>query len=447
MNSRTRDKKFLSARVKLTEPMLKHLNENIMGTSVAALAKRTGLPYLLIYNIAHKRVRSLSTRNYRIIFGESPPPQKQDKTDGAHFREIAALWLFLNDDATKADLYWEFYGRGHTRRVDYRIFTGQTRSVDPGFVSHLEKKFSDCGIDPDTVRRWARELARKNRDDYVPYARVRPLLVFLNNHLGINPTTVLHQWSQRYESGDLKQVSRRVYNRVRDLKNRAEEALAAGNRLEMEKLREAIYSPRPGYTLFAEVEQELAFLRKYAARGAKHYLGRSISMYSRGECKRLPTWRAKKIIRDCRVFIRREPHLPLKALPPIIVEPILDALTQVLTARTADLLSRKDGRRLEKQILRPSRANDEYKKQIYGFTRFDMAGKALGMRKAAFDLMVAENCEIFRRIGTYSQRWYLSDLYLKELAQKRHFDLITAKYEWLAKKRRYARRMTITCLN
>lgn len=447
MNPRPHEKTFMPPRVELTASMLKRLNEIMMGTSVAALAKRTGLPYLLIYNIVHTRVRSLSTRNYRIIFGESPPAQKQTKTDGTHFREMVALWLFLNDDATKSDLYWEFYGRGHTRRVDYRIFTGQTRSVDPEFVSHLEKKFSAGGIDPETVRRWARELAGKHRDDYVSYARVRPLLTFLSQHLEIHPTTLLHQWFQRYESGDLKRVSRKVYERVRDLKIRSEAALAAGGRLGIEKLREAIYTPRPGYTLFAEVEQELMFLRKYAGRGAKRYLGRSTSVYVRGECKRLPTWRAERIRRDCRAFIERESHLPLKVLPRSVFEPLLDALVQVLTARMADLLSREEGIRLEKQILRPSRTSDEYKKQIYGFTRFDMAGKALGMRKAAFDLMVAENCEIFRKIGTYSRRWYLSDLYLKELARKRHFDLITAKYEWLAKKGRPTGRVTDSCLN
>ena len=207
-----------------------------------------------------------------------------------------------------------------------------------------------------------------------------------------------------------------------------------------------VYSPRPGYTLFAEVAQELAFLRKYARRGAKQYLGRSISMFKRGERKRLPTWRAERIRRDCRIFIERESHLPLKVLPHSMIEVLLDALVQVLIARTAHLLSREEGIRLEKQILRPSRASGEYKKQIYGFTRFDMAGKVLGMRKAAFDLMVAENCEIFRRIGTYSRRWYLSDLYLKELSQKRHFNLITAKYEWLTKKGRAAGRIHAGCL-
>jgi hypothetical protein len=447
MITRTREKKFSPPRVKLTESMLKRLNQIMAGTSVAETAKRTGLPYLLIYNIVHKRVRSLSTRNYRIIFGQSPPAQKQTKTDGTYFREMVALWLFLNDDATKSDLYWEFYGRGRTRRVDYRIFAGQTISVDPEFVTLLEKKFSAGGIDPETVRRWARELAQRKRDDYVPYARVRPLLAFLNTFFGIHPTTLLQQWARRYESGNLKRVPRKVYDRVRKLKIRAEAALAAGSSVEIEKVRELIYNPRPGYTLFAEIAQELAFLSKYAGRGAKRYLGRSISMYVRGEVKRLPTWRAEKIRRDCRVYIERESHLPLKVLPRSMVEPLLDALVQVLTARTADLLSREEGIRLEKQILKPSRTSDEYKKRIYGFTRFDMAGRALGMRKAAFDLMVSENCEIFRKIGTYSRRWYLSDLYLKELAQRRHFNLITTKYEWLARKSKTTGRTSDGCIN
>jgi hypothetical protein len=447
MNPRTHKKTVMPPRVKLTESMLNRLHQKMAGTSVAAMAKRTGLPYLLIYNIVNSRVRTLSTRNYRIIFGESPPPQEQARVDGSRFREMVALWLFLNDDATKSDLYWEFYGRGHTRRVDYRIFTGHIRTVDPAFVAHLEEKFSACGIDPDTVRRWTRELAGKNRRDYVPYARVRPLLAFLNERLGIHPTTLLRQWSRRYEDGKLKQVSRKVYDRVRDLKIRAEAALAAGSRLEIEKLREAVYSPRPGYTLFAEVAQELAFLREYGGRSVKKYLGRSTSVYARGECKRLPTWRAERIRRDCKAFIEREPHLPLTVLPRSLVGPVLEDLMQVLKARTADLLSREEGIRLEKQILRPSRASDEYKKQIYGFTRIDMAGRVLGMRKAAFDLMVAENCEIFRRIGTYSRRWYLSDLYLKELAQKRYFNLITTKYEWLAQKSGPSGRTNDTCLN
>ena len=121
-------------------------------------------------------------------------------------------------------------------------------------------------------------------------------------------------------------------------------------------------------------------------------------------------------------------------LPRSIRKPVTDSLLVLLHARMADLLSREDGIVLEKKILAPAYASTEYKKQIYGFTQFDMAGKVLGMKKKAFDLMVAENCEIFRKIGTYSRRWYLSDLYLKELSKKQYFYLITTKYEWLARR-------------
>lgn len=422
------------------------LTEKIKGQTVSDMAKRTGLPYLLIYNIIHRRVKSLSARHYRIIFGESPPVQNQKKTDGRHFREMVELWLFLNEGVTKSDLYWEFCGHDRTKRVDYRLFTGQTRSVDPAFAQHMENKFSASGIDPVTLRRWAGEYRQVAREDLIAYERVRPLLMYLKDALGVHPTTVLNQWLQRYESGELKSVSAKLFGKILSLKQKAKNALASGNRLEVEQLKEEIYGRKPGYTLYAQVEEELVFLKKYARKSLKKYLGRSTSMYTRGECRRLSSWRARKIMADCRAFIRQAPHLPVSALPRSMRKPLSDALSAVLKARTADLLSRDEGIRLEKQILKPSLANDEYKKQIYGFTRFDMAGQALGMKKMAFDLMVAKNCEIFRKIGTYSRGWYLSDLYLKELSQKQHFDLISTKYEWLAKKLGPHRHMD-SCLN
>jgi len=446
MNSRPNQKPVLLPRVKLTEHLVNHLTEDIMGSSVGALAKRTGLAYLLIYNIAHRRVKSLSARNYRIIFGETPPRQEQKKMDGTHFREMVELWLFLNAGVTKSDLFREFYGRGHTKRVDYRIFTGQTQSVDPGFVKHMQNKFTACGIDQDTVQQWASEHAKSEQQDLIAYERVRPLLLYLDDTLGVHPTAILNQWFQRYESGELKSVSPKVYDKVLKLKKKAEKALASGFRLEIETLKEEIYGRKAGYTLYAQVEEELKFLRQYASRSLKKYLGRSTSMYTRGECKRLPSWRARKIMADCLAFIRQEPRLPLTALPRSIRKHLSDSLVAVLKAHTATLLSREDGIRLEKQILKPAHASDEYQKKIYGFTRFDMAGQALGMKKAAFDLMVAKNCEIFRKIGTYSRRWYLSDLYLRELSQKQYFDLITTKYEWLAKRLDPAKQMN-SCLN
>jgi hypothetical protein len=420
-------------RVALTESMWRHLNEDLRQGSISQLARRTGLPYLLLYNIAHRRVKSLSTRHYRIIFGKDPPTQTEEKTDGAYFRQLVELWLFLNDGASKAELYWEFYGPGHTQKVDYRIFTGQIRSVDPQWVRHMENKFSQGGIDGDTVRRWIAEMDGQGRQPPVAYEQIRPLLIFLNETLGINPAKVLHQNFNRYESGKLKTVSRKVYDNALLLKKRADEALAAQSRSAIIKLKEEVYGRKRGYTLYAEVEEELKFLKQYARKSLKKYLGRGTSIYAQGKCKRLPTWRAKKIIEECRAFIIQEPRLPLRVLPKANRKAIACPVLTVLKARLADLLVREEGVRFEKKVLRPSSAGDEYKKQNYGFTRFDVAANTLGMRQKAFDLMVAENCEIFRKTATYSRRWYLSNLYLHELSRKRYFELISLKYEWLTK--------------
>ena len=92
----------------------------------------------------------------------------------------------------------------------------------------------------------------------------------------------------------------------------------------------------------------------------------------------------------------------------------------------------KEGIDFEKRILKPSHPRDAYSNPYHGFTPFDMASRALGMRRRAFDLMVAKNCEIFRSVGRFSQRWYLPDLYLKELSGKKDFTLISAKYERMA---------------
>jgi hypothetical protein len=414
--------------------MWRHLSADIKKSSASDLAKRTGLPYLLIYNIAHRRVKSLSTRHYRIIFGQEPPAQTQEKIDGTYFRQLVELWLFLNDGVSKADLYWEFYGPGYTNKVDYRIFSGKIRSVDLEWVRHMENKFSACGIDRATVRRWIDEISEGGPKAPVAYERVRPLLIFLNDTLGIHPAKVLHQNVKRYESGNLKNVSHKVYDTALSLKKKADEALATGNRFQIFKVKEEFYGRKAGYTLYAEVEEELNFLKQYARKSLKKYLGRGTSIYAKGKCRRLPTWRAQIIVEECRDFILQEPRLPLRVLPHAIRRSIACAALSVLKARMADLLLKEEGVRFEKQVLRPSNSGDEYKKQSYGFTRFEVAAGALGMRKRAFDLMVAENSEIFRKTASYSRRWYLSNLYLKELSRKRYFNVISIKYEWLALK-------------
>jgi hypothetical protein len=64
-------------------------------------------------------------------------------------------------------------------------------------------------------------------------------------------------------------------------------------------------------------------------------------------------------------------------------------------------------------------------------TRVDKAAHVLEMSKKAFDLMIAHNRDIFRRIGHYDGRWYLPTRYLQELSEKQGFDLVKEKYELL----------------
>jgi hypothetical protein len=145
-------------------------------------------------------------------------------------------------------------------------------------------------------------------------------------------------------------------------------------------------------------------------------------------------------------LIQRSPSLPLATLPPSRQRVQTRKLVDVLVGRSSQLLSEKDGIDFEKRILRPSHTRVEYNNPYHGFTPFDMASRALGMKRRAFDLMVARNCEIFRSVGKFAHRWYLPDLYLKELSRKKDFSLISAKYERMAKNQGLSRAVNV-CLN
>jgi hypothetical protein len=237
----------------------------------------------------------------------------------------------------------------------------------------------------------------------------------------------------RYERGQLKTVARAVYERALALRREAQKVLDAGLALNVVKFREQVYGRKSGYVLYTEVAECLRFLKVYAKKGSKRYLGRSEDPYKKGKIKHIAVWRAQRIGAECEAFIRQHPELPLGSLPKEHRMWQVLPLMAVLMARTTEMLSRAEGMDFERQILMPARTREEYKKPIHGFTQFDQAPHSLGMKKKAFDLMVAQNCEIFRGVGRYDRRWYLSDLYLKELSAKQHFDLISAKYELLAK--------------
>jgi hypothetical protein len=298
----------------------------------------------------------------------------------------------------------------------------------------MQQKFLNAGVSAPMLEEWLDEMAEIPIRDRVAYERIRPILFFLWETLDLHPNVLLQHSLDRYESRRLKRVSRDRYKRALALKQQTEAALAAGDRNSLERIKERVSGGKLGYTLYIEVEAELDFLKKYAGRGAKRYLGRSRWTYESGNAKRIEAHRANRILADCERFIRENPDLPVSVLPPSQQKRWLGGLLDVLLLRAAQLLSREEGLRLEKRILKPSRAIDEYKSRFHGFTQFDRAPGVLGMRRKAFDLMVATNCEIFRTVGTYAKRWYLSDLYLKELTQKQFFDLISVKYELLAKR-------------
>lgn len=421
------------ARIRLTEEIVAKFSGTVFSQPPAELARRSGLPYLLVYNILKGRVQSVSRRTYLRLFGEPPPVQHPRKVDGTFFRQMVALWCYLDSDTSRAMLYERLLGKTTGKR-DNRIFSGKIKSVDSRLEQRMIALFAANGVDREKLTKWIEEFNARQEQQRVPFEQIRPLLLEIKEQLGIHPNVVLNQMFGRYESGKLKTVSQAVYDRAVSLSKKAQAAHASQKRGPApEQIRESIYGGKAGYTLFSEIAAPLAFLKKYAGKSPKRYLGRGIGAYEKGVCKRLQTWRARRIQADCRTFIATTPGLPLDELPqPFLQERILHLLG-LLLARAASLLMEKENALLESKILSPKHTMDEYKKPEYGFTRFDLASATLGMKRKAFDLMVAKNCQIFRGVGRYDKRWYLSDLYLKELREKSDFSLITVKYELLSK--------------
>lgn len=431
--AKTTTNKTFPRRIQLTDDIVQRHQGTVFNQPPALLAKKTGLPYLLVYNVIHRRVRSISRRHYARLFREPPPEQIPDKVDGTFFRQMVDLWRYLHPSETRMSLTTYLLGKPPKSRDD-RIFTGRIKSVDYRLEQRMADRFAHAGLDRDALAQWIDEFSRIGPEPRVPYARVRPSLIFIRNHLGIHPNVILNQLFDRYESGQLKTVSRRVYGRAMALREKAEKALTDNSCLAVEKLKETVYGKRAGYTLFHEVAGSLQFLKRYGKRGPKKYLGRSIGTYQKGLCKRVPTWRANQILDDCAALIEARPELPLAALPAPFRRERVSRFLALLLTRASELLMNEEHLQLEEQILAPRHKMDEYKKSEYGFTRFDQASLTLGMKQKAFDLMVARNCRIFRGVGRYDRQWYLSDLYLKELRQKSNFVLITTKYERMSQR-------------
>ena len=342
--------------------------------------------------------------------------------------------MFLNTETTEADLYGEFYKGKKFKRVDYRIFSGEIKTIDPSLERIMEQKFLDHGFDRSEIEKGILELDRMGEEERVDYEEIRPALDYLEDALDVNPSRILNQWAARYESGELRTVPDRLYTYALELRKRTEEALSSGSRFALEKLREEIYGRRRGLTLYSEVAEELEFLREYAKKSPKRYLGRSISVYRKGKLKRIASWRAQRIKDDCNEFVGSRLDLSLQSIPKTYAKMRVEGLLSVLKAHLTSKMIEADYRAYEKNILTPSRySKEDYDKEQHGYTSMDRAALVLGMSKKAFDLLLCQHSDIFKRIGTYDEKWYLPNLYLREILEREGFDLVVAKYESLAK--------------
>jgi hypothetical protein len=296
----------------------------------------------------------------------------------------------------------------------------------------MEQKFFAQGFNRPEIIKSIKELVLIENKERVFYTEIKPIIDSIEKILGVSPTRVLNQYDGRYKSGELKTVSKKIYDNALKLKKRAEYVLSSSTKIDVEKIREELYGKRKGLILFSEIEKELEFIEKYGGKSPKHYLGRSISYYKKLQLKRIASWRARKIKDACGEIINNKPELSLKSLPKsharMRIKRLLSVLKSYLIKR---FIEDEDG--IERLILTPEYySNKEYETEKYGLIRMHKTANFLGMSKMAFDLLVVTHRDMFRRIATYNKEWYLPYLYLKKLKEKKGFDLIKAKYEVLA---------------
>ncbi|HYX05449.1 MAG TPA: hypothetical protein VE912_01825, partial [Bacteroidales bacterium] len=171
---------------------------------------------------------------------------------------------------------------------------------------------------------------------------------------------------------------------------------------------------------------------KFGGKNSRQYLGRSVSHYKKSRLKRIASWRALKIKDECRKLIDDHPEFALKSLPNFHKRTKLIILLTVLKSYSISKVIKEEDD-IERIILMPSKYYKEYNTNEYGLISLNKAGYFLEMSKTAFDLLVSEHLDVFRRIGTYNKEWYLPYLYLEKIKEKSGFDIVKAKYEMLAK--------------
>lgn len=428
-------KNIVQRRIELSQEVMEEFFRSIFKGGVSALSAEKGLPYGLIYNIVHGRIHSLSAADYRRIFGQEAPEERSGRVDGSHFRKMVRLWLFLNEKDTKKNLYKELYpGKRSLKKIDYRIFTGGTKTVEGRIEGIMEHKFREQGLTDYEITNWTQELEQVLDERRIPYEKVKPLLDYLRDTLDVHPTRLLNQSQNRYESGKLKTVAESAYERLKELHERTEKAANSGSPHALERLKEEVYGEREEMTLFFEVEEELQFLKDRAGRGPKRYLGRGTAAYRRSDLKRIASWRARRIRDDCEEIINGGLDLKIKRIPSFFRARMIKVLLGILKYSVLSRMIGEEGLELEKKVLTPShRVLHAFQDEVEGLVTFESIFLRWGMSKRALDLLVANHSNVFKMIGRYVDGWRVPKSYLNEVLEKQDFHLVREKYEWLAR--------------
>jgi len=351
---------------------------------------------------------------------------------------MVRLWLYVNNGVSKKDLYVSFFrGKKAFKKIDYRIFTGEIDTVECWLEELMEQNFFGQGLERPEIQNWIQEMDAKNQEKRIPYPEIKPVLQFVEHTTGIHPTRLLKQSLSRYESGNLRTVSSRILEQALYVKKEVEQRLDTNQTIDRDKFREGVYGKRPGFIPFYEIEDQLEFLRKQGGQYPKKYLGRGIGYYQKKKVKRIASWRAIKIFNDCRELIKLKPELPISSLPLVFIRQEFGRLFSVLKQISIQSVCEKNDVEFEAKILNQVALNRE--KSLYpnqGLIRFDEAARYLKMKPRAFDYLVANHSELFKKIVVRKEKgWYIPDIYLEAFKKVAGFPLIKGKYDFLVSRK------------
>jgi hypothetical protein len=302
----------------------------------------------------------------------------------------------------------------------------------------MEQKFFEQSLERQEIQNWIEEVDFKHQTRRIPYREIKPILQFVEDTTGIHPTRLLKQSLKRYESGSLRTVSSKILEYTLQVKKEVDLLLDSSQTIDKEKLRDRIYVKRPGYTPFYEIEDKLEFLRERGGQYPKKYLGRGIGYYKKKKIKRIASWRAIKIFNDCQELIRRRPELLISSLPAVFMKQKVGKLSSVLKQISIQRVCQKNDVEFEADILNQVTLNRvKYRYQNQELIRFDEAARYLKMKPMAFDYLVANHSDLFKKIVVRKENgWYIPYLRLEALKKVIGFPLIRGKYDFLVSLRK-----------